>query len=241
MRPIHIAAIAGLSVAMFGAAQAELEGSVHVGINTEYIWRGVDTTQVLGGGNESMMEAGLDLSLGTIAGWDVGVGMWYASVHGGGSFDEIDYFANASRSFGCVTAHLGYIYYDFPSTGGVGNPQEVILGLSTELVGFDVGFNYYWDIEGDNDGYSELTIDRSYALCEAASLDLGATISYDWETSDVHHYGLSAAVNYALNDVLTITPYVSATFAEDGAQTGVLGFAANDDEVFGGVVLSAAF
>ena len=240
MRPIHVSVIAGLSLAMFGAAQAELEGSVHVGINTEYIWRGIDQAP---GATDSMFEAGLDLGLGSIAGWDVGVGMWYASVHGSSTFDEVDYTASASRTFGCVDASLTYIYYDFPSTpGGVTLRQELGLGVATEFAGFDVGFTYFWDIEGDNDGYSEITLDRSFSLCEACSLDVGATIAYDFETSDVHHYGLSAMANYAVNDVLTVSPYVSVTFAEDGAQNGVLSLTGSeDDEIFGGLLVSAAF
>ena len=234
MKPIHVSVIAGLSVAMFGAAQAELEGSVHVGINTEYIFRGVDQNSA---NSDSMMEAGLDLGLGSVAGWDVGVNLWYASQQGGTGFDEADYSASASRSFGCVDTSLTYIYYDFPSNGA-SSAEELALGFSTELLGGDVGFTYFMEIEGDNDGYSELTYDRSFAICDACTLGLGATIAYDFETSDVHHYGLSAVVNYAVNDVLTVSPYVSATFAEDGAQNGA---PLQDDELFGGLLVSAAF
>ncbi|MDE0826959.1 MAG: hypothetical protein OSA48_09145 [Akkermansiaceae bacterium] len=237
MKPIHVSVIAGLSVAMFGAAQAELEGSVHVGINTEYIWRGVDQSS---GNSDSMIEAGLDLGLGSVAGWDVGVNVWYASMQNASGFNEVDYSASASRSFGCVDTSLTYISYDYPGNGAA-DTEELALGLSRELLGGDVGFTYFMEIEGDNDGYSELTYDRSFAICDACTLGLGATIAYDFETSDVHHYGLSAVVNYAVNDVLTVSPYVSATFAEDGAQNGAISAAGQDDELFGGLLVSAAF
>ena len=73
-------------------------------------------------------------------------------------------------------------------------------------------------------------------------LNIGGTLSYDWETTDVHHYGLSASLDWAFNDVLTVSPYVSATFAEDGAQNGALSITGNeDDEIFGGVIVTAAF
>ena len=151
---------------------------------------------------------------------------------------------SASRSFGCVDTSLTYIYYDF-SSGTLADAapvtDELALGFSTELLSGDVGFTYFMEIEGDNDGYSELTYDRSFAICDACTLGLGATIAYDFETSDVHHYGLSAVVNYAVNDVLTVSPYVSATFAEDGAQNGAIGAAGQDDELFGGLLVSAAF
>ena len=237
MKPIHVSVIAGLSVAMFGAAQAELEGSVHVGINTEYIFRGVDQNL---GNSDSMFEAGLDLRLGSVAGWDAGVNLWYASMQNNSGLNEVDYSASVSRSFGCVDTSLTYIYYDFPSNN-TSSAEELALGFSTELLAGDVGFTYFMEIEGDNDGYSELTYDRSFAICDACTLGLGATIAYDFETSDVHHYGLSAVVNYAVNDVLTVSPYVSATFAEDGAQNGAISLPGQDDELFGGLLVSAAF
>ena len=235
MRPIHVSVIAGLSLATLGICQAEVEGDVHVGINNEYIWRGADQ----GGG--SMAEAGIDLST-QYAGLDLSAGIWYASVHGAGTFDEVDYYASVGKDLGFANVEVGYIYYDFPSTAGASNLGELYTSLSREFAGVDVGLTYYWDIEGDNDGYTELTFDKSIDLSSCCSLDFGATISYDVETNDVHHYGLSTALNWAYNDTLTVSPYVSVTFAEDGAQTGALATSATqDDEIFGGILVSAAF
>lgn len=225
---------------MFGVTQAEIEGTVHAGINTEYIFRGVD--QTYGNGSNSMWESGVTLGT-TVGAWDFGAGVWYGSVHGSDtSFDEIDYLAHATYNTECWSATLGYIYYDYPSSRDSKNLQEVSFNFTAEVWWeMEVGATYFWAVEGDNDGYSEFTLDRSFALCDRVDLGLGATLSYDVETSDVHHYGLSAVLDLAVNDVLTVSPYVSATFAETGSKNGALGFKGNDDELFGGVIVTASF
>ncbi len=239
MRPIHVSVIAGLSVATLGICQAEVEGEVHVGLSSEYVWRGVSASDVVGG--DAMTEAGVDISA-TLGGFDVSAGVWHASVHGTApAANETDFYGAIGKSYGCVDVEVGYIHYTVSDVLGAPDLGELYTSIGTEFMGTDVAFTYFWDIEGDNDGYSELTIDKSFDLATSLTLDLGATISYDWETGDLHHYGVSTAVNWAFNDVLTVSPYLSLTFAEDGAQMGALGMGTQDDEVFGGVIVTAAF
>jgi hypothetical protein len=284
MRPIHVSVIAGLSLATLGTVQAgiegELSGTVHVGVNSEYIFRGVDQ----GGG--VMGEAGLSWGGLSLWGFEYHSSLWYASVgndsssgnrgfaldrpgipgdvfevgkSGRGSFDELDYQSGFSRDFGFMTFEVGQILYSY--TGGVDlaykSAQEVYFTASRQFWETDFAFTYFWDVDEDNDGYSELTIDRSFVLSECLQLALGGTASYDWETSDMHHYGLSAALNWEFNDVLTISPYVSATWAQDGADNvlnqgrdfldgEILGVDYSSrrhqgDELFGGIVVSASF
>lgn len=256
MRPIHVSVIAGLSLATLGTSQAsfiegELSGAVSVGANTEYIFRGIDQ----GGG--AMAEAGLNWGGISFFGFDYNSSLWYASVGNDGSsgpfrgsFDELDYQSGLSRDLGFMTLEVGQILYSY--IGGdvsVKQAQEVYFTASRSQWDFDFAFTYYWAIDEDNDGYSELTIDRSFALSECLALALGGTVSYNWESSEIHHYGLSAALNWEYNDVLTISPYVSATFAQDGIDELLNGSTPSSspfyydqgDELFGGVVLTASF
>ena len=70
-------------------------------------------------------------------------------------------------------------------------------------------------------------------------------ISYDTETGEFHHYGANVSLDYALNDVLTISPYVAWNIIDDGAELGALNSSAGpgsiDDEFFGGIILTAGF
>ena len=246
MRPIHVSVIAGLSLATLGVTQAgfiegELQGELHGGVSTGYIWRGVDQR----GG--SMIEAGVDFSGFSFFGFDYHSSLWYASIGNDGnghhSFDEVDYETGLSRDLGFATLGIGQILYNFP--GGYtpySSAQEVYFTASRTQWDFDFALTYFWDIDEDNDGYSEFTVDRSFALSECLALATGGTLSYDWETTDLHHIGLTAALNWAINDVLTVSPYVSATWAQDGAKGGTaLGRYGQGDELFGGIILSASF
>lgn len=234
----------GAGLIMAGLVSAEIEGELHAGWNTEYIWRGIDQ------GGSNMIEAGIDagMPLGD-TGFSASAGIWYASVNGDGGGDEVDYYGGISRDFALgsleTSVEVGYIYYDFPNgrSGSSEHLEEVYFSVGTTLMdAVDLGFVYFWDIDGDNDGYSELTADYTHEINDCWAANIGGVLSYDWETSDLHHFGLSLSLDYAFNDVLTISPYVAATWAEDGAQDGALSISSSqDDELFGGIILTAAF
>ena len=87
---------------MAGLASAEIEGELHAGWNSEYVWRGIDQ----GGG--SMVEAGIDFGMGLGNGFAANAGIWYASVNGGaGAFDEVNYYGGVSKDL-----DLGFPSYD---------------------------------------------------------------------------------------------------------------------------------
>ncbi|NNC88496.1 MAG: hypothetical protein HKN82_08580 [Akkermansiaceae bacterium] len=235
---------------MAGLASAEIEGELHAGWNSEYIFRGADQ------GGDSMTEAGIDFGTDLGQGFGLNAGIWYASVNGKvNAFDEVDYYGgiNKDLDLGVLEGNLeiGYIYYDFPTDGaspGTSLLEEVYFAASTTVQGIDLGLTYFWDIEGDNDGYTEATADWSTEMCESTDLNIGLVLSYDWETSDLHHLGASVSLDYALNDVLTISPYIAVTLAEDGVENGA-GAApltsppttTQDDEFWGGIILTAGF
>ena len=230
---------ATLSLATLGVTQAEIEGELHVGINTEYIFRGVDTAM-----NGAMGEGGLELNAEQ---WGLqwAAGIWYGSAQGDYGFDEVDYFASMTYEVSCFQLEVGYIYYDILDEsdyaaelwfkGGVTVWQEV-----------ELAFAYYWDVAGgDNDGYSALTADKSFELSPCLDLGLNGTLSYDWEIAELHHVGLSASLDWAYNDVLTVSPYVSVTWAQNGAKiVGEYIYGpgyVQGDELFGGILVKASF
>ena len=199
-----------------------------------------------------MGEAGL--SWGGLSLWGINydASIWYAStVSDSGrrnGFDELDYTSTFSRDFGFANLAVGNIYYNFyrdrDRDGFKRGPvfaQEVFFSASRQFWQTDFAFTYFWDVDEDNDGYSELTIDRSFVLSECLQLALGGTASYDIEEGDMHHYGLSTALNWEYNDVLTVSPYISATWAQDGAKYGAQGNRSQGDELFGGITVTASF
>lgn len=193
-----------------------------------------------------MIEAGLDIGTELDGGWALTAGVWYATVNGtSGDFDEVDYYGGVSKGFelGSVDLNLesGYIYYDFP-TGGA-NLQEIYFGVSTNVRDwFDIGYTYYWDIDGDNDGYSEININYSREFNDQLTFNGNFTLAIDTETGDLHHYGSHWTLDWAFNDVLTVSPYIAYTIAQDGVQDGALSTGSGQgDELFGGIMVTAGF
>jgi len=259
-----IGALAAASALVAGNASAEIEGELHAGYNSQYIFRGLDlgTDMIEAGGDVSTSWNGLDLS----------AGVWYASIQDGhfgnagpvqlpDSYDEIDLYGEVSKDFGFATAFVGYIWYHNPDAkvGVLGqdfklidDAQEVYFGLSRELFwGINGSLTYFWDIETDNGGYSELSLDKTFKLHECVDLVTAAKVGYSVEEGQHQHTTLSATFNIKASDTLTISPYVAYSFqgsALEGVNTNpaskFIPFAPiNDqrDQFFGGVKVAVTF
>lgn len=260
-----IGALAAASALVAGNASAEIEGQLQLGYNTDYIFRGFDRGQ-------DMVEAGADIST-QWNGIDLSGGLWYASVQDGhvgnagpvqlpDGYDELDIYAEASKDFGFATAYVGYIRYQFLGTDVqiLGNDvrliddfAELYVGLSRELVwGINGAVTYYWDVEGDNNGYSELALDKTFKLHECVDLVTGARLGYALEEGQIQHTTLSVAVNVKASDSVTVSPYLAYSFqgsALDNVDSNPLvnkfGIPARlspqRDQFFGGVKVAVSF
>lgn len=216
------------------ACDAGFEGNIHIGYNTDYIFRGTDQ-------GEDMVEAGLDLSK-DFGGFNLSGGLWYASITDShvGDYDELDLYAEASKDFGFATAYVGYIWYHFEGTDEIDDAQEVYFGLSRELFwGIDASLTYYWDVETDNQGYTELGLKKSFEFTPCISLDLGSKLAYLVEEGDFSHWTTSAAVNFKVKDTFTISPYLGVAVELDGAEE--YSGKSEKDYLFGGVKASVSF
>ena len=211
---------------------AELGASVAVGYSSIYLFRGLNA-------GENQITTQIDYD---IPGLPVSVGVWYgnptsASAVNPSHGDELNLYSKVKHRFGAVEGWLSYMAYVYPETGA-DNTNEVGTGLSTALgpLDFALGVYYDFDIEG---WYLEPTVGHSFSLCDFASLDLTAGISYqiDYNAggSDWNNVLLKASVPFVLNDHATLTPYVSSSFALEAID----GF--QDDEIFGGVTLTVTF
>ncbi|OYV05997.1 MAG: hypothetical protein CFE26_08660 [Verrucomicrobiales bacterium VVV1] len=260
-----IGALAAASALVAGSASAEIEGQLQLGYNTDYIFRGFSRGQ-------DMVEAGSDIAT-QWNGIDLSAGLWYASVQDGhvgnvgpvqlpDGYDELDIYAEASKDFGFATAYVGYIRYQFLGTDVqiLGNNvrliddfAEVYFGLSRELFwGINGAVTYYWDIEGDNGGYSELRLDKTFKLHECVDLVAGARAGYSFEEGQHQHTTLSLTFNVKASDSVTISPYVAYSFQGSALENvdsnpliNKFGLPAQlspqRDQFFGGVKVAVSF
>jgi hypothetical protein len=223
---------------------ADLGVSVTAGYNSHYIFRGINY-------GESQVTTQIDYD---IPGIPLAVGAWYGNptrADGGhldgheghrtgnnpGHYDELDLYAKVSHSFGAVEAWLGYTAYLYPESGADGT-NEVGTGAGGALGPIDLALGVYYDFDIGG-WYMDLTAGHSFTLCDFASLDLSAGISYqidyNGDGSDWNNVLLIAAIPIKLSESATFSVYAAGTLSMDAIDSH------QDDEFFGGASLAVTF
>ena len=205
-------------------------GSISVGYDTDYIFRGVNLgTDAAWGGVDTNFELAEGLSLN--------LGAWYINPTGGGrDNDELDLYAFLNTSVGDLDLGVGFTSYIFPEAGGDTPEAALTLGYSIGVIDLGVLYAYDFDAEGS---YIENTIGTTIEISDNVALELGTGISYG-----VDYYGVDgfnnvfarAALPIALTETLTLSPYIAHSWAIDSLEDN-----GGDDELFGGASLSVKF
>lgn len=210
-------------------ASAEVESEVHVGYTSEYLFRG----NIFG---QDLAEGGLDVAT-SYNGIDLSAGAWLGSFHDGAGtdVDELDIYAEASKDLGFLTAAVGYIWYQNDTLIG-DDAQELYFSVAKSFFGVDFSLTYFWDIETDNDGYSELAASRGFELSPCLTLNVSAALAYFVEEGDLAHLTNRISLDYAYSETATISPFIAHSFG--------LGETANytsENELVAGSMLSVSF
>ena len=239
-----IGALAAASALVAGTAQAEVEYEIHAGYSTEYLFRGISF-------GDDLIETGIDVSTEAY-GLNLSAGIWYAnyqadaSLFGTGSdfnVNEIDLYTEVSKDLGFLTASVGYIYYyndtdDLISanlTGNLRDFQEVYFGISRDFGFVEASLTYFWDIVGDNGGYTELGLARSFELNQCLTLNTGVNVGYLVEESDFVAATAKVSLDWGFVENAKLSPFVAAALdlSSDGNAFG--------NELIGGSMLSVSF
>lgn len=248
----------------------DVGGSISVGYDTDYVWRGVRWARDSVWGDVNYTFANLPFS--------PNIGVWHLSSLGSGPGgndgygDETNVYAGISLPsiLGFETG-LGYTGVFFPTTRGPGGPggdssSRISITADRELIG-GVGFGYagHYDMgaSGLNSWFHEFALSKSFSLTDNIGLDLTALTAYNdgyWSGygllgggpgrvggygSGWNHYNISAALPISLNCRATVTPYIAYNGTPDGwvvdqLNGGVPGGNAND-VLYGGVSVSVDF
>ncbi|BCU76308.1 hypothetical protein llg_10230 [Luteolibacter sp. LG18] len=258
-----IGALAAASALIAGHASAEVEGNIHIGYNSDYIFRGSDQ-------GDGMAEAGADVST-EYMGLKFAGGLWYASIENSDLFNlgpvgipdhysELDVYGSVSKDFGFVTASVGYIWYHY-AENDIATPfgdlklrddaQEIYFSLAREIYwGINGSLTYYWDIETDNAGYTELGLDKTFKLHDCVDLVASVKTGYYLEESEWAHVTPSLTLNVKVSDTLTISPYLAYSVELDGLDTvagnnkiqSLIGVPPGEtNHFFGGIKASVSF
>ncbi len=249
-----IGAMAAASALVAGTASAEVEYELHTGYSTEYLFRGIDL-------GDDLVEVGFDVAT-EYNGFGLSAGAWYGSFdevvdlnNGVGparpvdtDLDELDIYGEVSKDFGFLTAAVGYIYYMnsepsingfFPAKFQNDDAQEVYFSVARDFGFVNASLTYFWDIELDNDGYSELALDRSFELNQCLSLSVASNVGYLVEQNDFTAWTTKIGLDWAFAERAKLSPFVAVSIAlSDEVDTAYEG---SDNELIGGSMLSVSF
>lgn len=229
------------------AATSPWSGSLTLGYDTDYIYRGVE---VFGYGRaEDLFTASLDLNyqINDRLTWNIGA--WYGNSVADADYDEIDlytkllYKVNDSFSFG-----PSFRFYNYPYILR-GNSDQYEIGLEgiwTPCANVTVNAGAFYETESEG-FYAELGATYTYKINDTFSLVPGALVSYldrdsssfGLGTSDFNHASFFVKAPVALRENVTLTPYVALNVPLDGVDEITLD--TQDDEFYGGVSLSVGF
>lgn len=224
-----IGALAAASALVAGNASAEVEYEIHTGYTSDYLFRGTNL------GND-LVEVGVDVAT-EWNGLGVSAGAWYGSFANGPidqDFDELDIYGEVSKDLGLATLAVGYIGYQNERLLG-DDAKEVYFSVSKEFYGIDTSFTYFWDVETDNNGYSELSFGKGFELSPCLTLSTGLTVAYLWEESEFAHLTAKVSLDWAFTETATLSPFVAAALSLDDNYNG------GDDELVAGTMLSVSF
>lgn len=235
-----IGALAAASALVAGNASAEVEYEIHTGYTNQYLFRGLDL-------GDNLVEVGADVAT-EWNGLGLSAGAWYGSFSPNTDFynvgpdadgDELDVYAEVSKDWGFATAAVGYIYYMNQRNILDDDAQEVYFSLAKEFFGVDFSLTYFWDIETDNDGYTELGASKGFELSPCLTLNTGVAVGYLAEQGQVGHLTAKVALDWAFTETATLSPFIANSWSLSDDNDTI--YDGNDDEFVGGTMLSVSF
>ncbi|MDP4781644.1 MAG: hypothetical protein NWS16_15590, partial [Akkermansiaceae bacterium] len=250
-----IGALATATALAAGNASAlgyeDIDAEIHVGYDNRYLFRGIEL-------GDDLVHAGLDVGT-SVAGLDISAGAWYGSWNANNAgptvdADELDIYAEVSKDLGFASLAVGYIYYTFPQGDTLTNPnfvqdaQEVYLSASREIFGVDASIAYFWDIETDNDGYTQLSLSKGFEIMPYVTLNTGTDFGYLAEEGDLVHITAKVGIDIEASENATISYYVAHSWSTSeggtlaggagGVSTALYGGAENEFFFGGSVAVS---
>lgn len=218
------------------SAAVKVSGDAYAGIFTNYIWRGMDQTP----NADFDIQPGVDLSArGVTLSW------WGNFNPDNGELSEVDVTLDyAFTPVKLLSVNVGNILYN---VDGVKDDNELYLGLTLNTL-LSPSFQVYYDYDqAKKTGlFYTFGLSHSIDLLKNLSLSLGALASYNQKSdylvgdySGFHDAELSAGLDYALTDQLTVSP--SFLFTTPLSNNGDKALVPLKNQYVGGLNVSLGF
>lgn len=191
-------------------AEAKLEGDAAIGIYNKYIWRGDD----LGGDADYLVQPEVNLGMGGFS-----LGIWGNYNEASEKLDEVDltleYSHDCSELLSARVGHVNYIVDSAEDTA------EVYLGATLALP-VDVDLELAYDYDELEEWFLTLGVSKELEVTEKLTLNLAAAVGYA-DFDYLNHAEVSAGLNYAVTESLTVTPDVlfSTALSQEAEDAGI--------------------
>lgn len=224
-------------------------GTVSVGYETSYIFRGLDL-----GGHAPWM--GIDTNWALLENLSMDLGAWYINptnprhsepddfrAH---ENDELDLYATFNFPLWIFKASLGTIFYNYPEaadTLGVDDTRniETNFGLGYSLPWFDVNWLTAYDFNWEG-WYQEVSASKTVDLtdCLAAGLTAGVGFYDNYNLTSLNGYShtfVTLGLTWAMTETAALDLYIGGNFVADDLEA----LGAKGDQLHGGASVSVSF
>ncbi len=227
MKTKTIATLTLAAISAAGVNAQELTGQAVVGVETEYVFRGVELAK-------ESIQASLEGAYGN--GY---FGIWTNEPFDDEFDSEIDFYAGYGYQINdTLSADFGATVYYYPDagTGEVDDTFEAFAGINFEGLASPAFYAYYdFDLEALT---LESSFSHSIAVDEKSSVDFGLTAGWVDTDLDGEYWYYNASADYVYN-------FTEAMFASIGIRAGgnddQLGPNGRESNLWGGASFSASF
>jgi uncharacterized protein (TIGR02001 family) len=187
------------------------EGSINVGYDSDYIFRGVEQSDSSVNGGVDWVDGFGDSDFGYY------VGTWAADVDEG---LEIDYYGGVTASLGDFDLLAGYTYYDYTDNFD-DNYSEFNLGADWKFLAFSAAIGEYDNFDGPTQDYQyyEVTAEHNGFFATVGSFH----DDFDGEFAQLGYGGSIAGVDVSASWIYSNSDLVDGTGADamgDGGTEG---------------------
>jgi len=213
------------------ASAVDVGGDTYLGFSSMYLWRGDDLSS-----GDPVLQGGMDLSFKNVT-----LSYWSNFNLDSKELDETDIVLDYSVDLNeLLSLSVGTIFYGLD---GLDDTSELYVGISFKTI-LEPAFTIYYDFdEVAGDLFMTASIGHGLELGKGLSLGLGALIRYmETDTiSDLHNFEVSAALDYAITEQITISPsLIYSAPLSDAADDFAYGDGI-DEEFMGGLTLTLSF
>ena len=248
MKSLHTI-LGGLAAAALApaASAADLTGSIALGYNSIYEFRGVDL-------GSNLVDATATLAT-EINGFGLSASAWYATVNDNANNttpNELDLTLAVTKSFGPVNLAAGYIYYSFFDASAL-NTQELYLGASMDVFrGLTASATLYNDVDLYTGFYADFNLSKSFdvssCLKVVATADLGWADDHNLQVKTngdaldgYQQWYAMVSMPWTPREGLTLAPYIRYVDAASDLVSDYPGGSTGDDHFIAGLKLTLEF